>query len=171
MSIVYLEHTYKPASHDQFKIPPSLLQKTLGSLLQCLDIGFPTARDAHTLLVLEERGRAEADESFGQETMGHVNQGLVMHCRLQAHTPPGLLLKPGKLFRVAGPGDVWKMEARKQDRVHDIHTHLHVARERTEDTLGALHGFVLANSSGSRSCMRLRRGRNELRPYRRGTRC
>src|SRR5205085_9771087 len=89
----------------------------------------------------------EAAESRGQETMGHVNQGLVMHRRLKAHTPPGLLLKLGKLFRVAGAGDIWKMEARQQDRVHDIHAHLHEAGERTEETLGALHGFVLANSA------------------------
>src|SRR5260370_37249588 len=57
------------------------------------------------------------------------------------------------------------MEARQQGRVHDIHAHLHVARERTEETLGAMHGFVLADSSSLRSCTRrvwLWRGTRQL---------
>src|SRR3989442_14505080 len=56
---------------------------------------------------------------------------------------------------MGGHGAFWKMEARQQGRVHNIHAHLHVARERTEETLGALHGFVLVDSSSPRRCKRL----------------
>src|SRR5712692_9221382 len=83
----------KPTSHHQVKVPPRLLQKTPAGLLHCLCISLPTARHMHPLLVLVERWCIDAAESFRQETICHFNQSLVMHRWLQAHTPPGLLLK------------------------------------------------------------------------------
>src|SRR2546426_11094493 len=80
-------------SHNQVKIPARLLQKPPAGLLHCLCISLPTTRHTHPLLVLEERWRTDTAESFRQETICHLNQSLVMHRWLQAHTPPGLLLK------------------------------------------------------------------------------